>query len=99
MNNALMLFLSMLAEKVEQDKSIWELYENMPKYDSSNTQHALDSLGIYFPEINTDLMKRYFNYMKNVGVPRKTLEKISIQLKNFKLRSYCFLVLRRRCAV
>lgn len=70
-NNTLVPFLPMLAENVEQDKSIWELYENMPKYDSSHTQNALASLGIHFPEINTSLMKLYFNFMKNVGYLEK----------------------------
>lgn len=57
----------MLAENVEQGKSIWELYENMPEYDSSNTQRALVSSGVSFPEMDTNLMKRYFNYMIEIG--------------------------------
>jgi hypothetical protein len=58
--------------QVSMDKyQLWELYENMPKYDSSNTQNALGPLRIHFPEINTSLMKRYFNYMKNVGYLEK----------------------------
>ncbi|WP_426334859.1 amino acid adenylation domain-containing protein [Paenibacillus silvae] len=66
-NNALIPFLPMLAENVEQGKSIWELYENMPEYDSSNTQRALVSSGVSFPEMDTNLMKRYFNYMIEIG--------------------------------
>ncbi len=66
-SNALTPFLPMLTEKIEQEKSIWELYENMPAYDSSNTRNALATTGMTCPDMDTELLRRYFSYMTRIG--------------------------------
>ncbi|GBF75729.1 hypothetical protein PA598K_04157 [Paenibacillus sp. 598K] len=57
----------MLTEQVEEGKTVWELYENMPVYDSSSTQNALADTGIVCPDMNTELLERYFTFMTGSG--------------------------------
>ncbi|KAE8350014.1 hypothetical protein BDV28DRAFT_49555 [Aspergillus coremiiformis] len=56
----------MLTEKLYQGLTRWELYENMPMYDTSNTKAALDSYpgGLKFPMINAPLMQKYISYLR-----------------------------------
>lgn len=42
-DNPLMPLLPMLSEPVYQNQTRWEVYENMPAYDASNTQAALSA--------------------------------------------------------
>lgn len=55
----------MLAEKVQEGKTRWELYENMPLYLNSNTMQALTDFpgGLEFPVLERDLMQRYVRYL------------------------------------
>ncbi|MFE0305114.1 MULTISPECIES: non-ribosomal peptide synthetase family protein [Bacillus] len=66
-DNALTPFLPMLTEKVEQDKTVWELYENMAHFDSTNTQTVLQAHGMTYPPMDDHLIKRYFKYMEDIG--------------------------------
>ncbi|KAJ5738139.1 hypothetical protein N7493_001294 [Penicillium malachiteum] len=56
----------MLAEKVDCGLTRWELYENMPLYDTTNTMRALKSYpgGLKFPVLDSALMKRYLDYLQ-----------------------------------
>ncbi|KAJ5942047.1 hypothetical protein N7516_002215 [Penicillium verrucosum] len=55
----------MLAEKVQDGMTRWELYENMPIYQTINTMKALESYigGLEFPALDKGLMKRYMDYL------------------------------------
>ncbi|KAL4956619.1 hypothetical protein BDW69DRAFT_192267 [Aspergillus filifer] len=63
--------LPMLAEKVRDGLSRWELYEDMPTYDTTNTERAVmiasyrdrDAARLPFPVIDATLMKRYLEYL------------------------------------
>ncbi|MEH7732671.1 amino acid adenylation domain-containing protein [Bacillus pumilus] len=66
-DNALTPFLPMLSEKVERDKTVWELYENMAHFDSTNTQTVLQAHGMTYPPMDDHLIKRYFKYMEDIG--------------------------------
>ncbi|KAJ6099798.1 hypothetical protein N7467_001333 [Penicillium canescens] len=56
----------MLAEKVQQGLTRWELYENMPVYQTTNTMKALESYpgGLEFVPLDMCMMKRYMDYLK-----------------------------------
>ncbi|GFF22620.1 putative nonribosomal peptide synthase [Aspergillus udagawae] len=60
--------LPMLAEKVHNGLSRWELYENMPTYDDTNTRRALATYpgGLKCPPFDSDLMKKYVRYLISV---------------------------------
>ncbi|KAF4587292.1 putative NRPS-like enzyme [Ophiocordyceps camponoti-floridani] len=56
----------MLAEKIRGGRTRWELYENMPVYDTSNTDAALADYpgGLVLPELDEGLMKRYIDFIE-----------------------------------
>lgn len=51
----------MLAERAHGFLTRWELYENMPLYDTTNTARALESYpgGLQFPILDRTLMEKY----------------------------------------
>lgn len=55
----------MLAERAHQGLTRWELYENMPLYDTANTALALRTFpgGLSFPELDRGLMAKYLTYL------------------------------------
>jgi thioester reductase-like protein len=55
----------MLAEKVQDGLTRWELYENMPVYETKNTMDALADFpgGLKFPVLGKELMMKYMNYL------------------------------------
>ncbi|KAM4055762.1 AMP-binding enzyme [Hirsutella rhossiliensis] len=56
----------MLAEQVQDGRTRWELYENMPVYDTTNTTRALESYpgGLEFPVLGASLMKKYLEFLQ-----------------------------------
>ncbi|KAB8236938.1 non-ribosomal peptide synthetase [Aspergillus alliaceus] len=56
----------MLTEKLYQGLTRWELYENMPVYDTTNTKEALESYpgGLRFPMVDAHLMQKYIRYLQ-----------------------------------
>ncbi|CAG7980635.1 unnamed protein product [Penicillium salamii] len=64
-NVSLQPLLPMLAEKVHEGLSRWELYENMPTYDKTNTMRALRLYpgGLDCRSFDCDLMKGYVSYL------------------------------------
>nr|QQO98485.1 FrzA [Cladobotryum sp.] len=59
----------MLAERVKDGLTRWELYENMPVYETTNTARALQNYpgGLQFPVLDTSLMKRYLDFLEAKG--------------------------------
>ncbi|ODM16134.1 hypothetical protein SI65_08568 [Aspergillus cristatus] len=57
----------MLTEKVHQGLTRWELYENMPLYETSNTNKALESYPgeLQFPILDGELMQKYLSYLQS----------------------------------
>lgn len=57
----------MLTEKVHQGLTRWELYENMPLYETSNTNRALESYPgeLQFPILDGELMQKYLSYLQS----------------------------------
>lgn len=55
----------MLAEQVQDGRTRWELYENMPLYDTTNTVKALEDYpgGLEFPVLGASLMKKYLDFL------------------------------------
>lgn len=71
-DNALTPFIPLLSEEKYNGKAVWELYENMPIYDSTNTQNALAESGLTCPIMDKKLMRTYFDYMQRIGfLPRQ----------------------------
>jgi amino acid adenylation domain-containing protein/thioester reductase-like protein len=64
-NDSLQPLLPMLAEKVHDGLTRWELYEKMPTYDRTNTLRALENYpgGLECPPFDRELMKKYVNYL------------------------------------
>lgn len=60
--------LPMLAEKVHQGLSRWELYEHMPIYDEANTRRALATYpgGLECPVFDMGMIKNYVDYLYRV---------------------------------
>ncbi|KAB8072342.1 hypothetical protein BDV29DRAFT_196910 [Aspergillus leporis] len=56
----------MLTEEVYQGLTRWELYENMPVYDTTNIMQALESYpgGLEFPMLDASLMQKYISYLQ-----------------------------------
>jgi amino acid adenylation domain-containing protein/thioester reductase-like protein len=67
--NPLMPLLPMLAEAVYQHKTRWEVYENMPAYDASNTLAALAAAGqpLVFTPMDIHLLTRHLKYWQACG--------------------------------
>lgn len=57
----------MLVERAHQGLTRWELYENMPVYDSTNTALMLATLdkGLHFPVLDRGLMEKYVAFLSN----------------------------------
>ncbi|MDQ0208337.1 amino acid adenylation domain-containing protein [Alkalicoccobacillus murimartini] len=66
-DNALTPFLTLLSEELYKGKTAFELYENMPSYNSINTIKALSESGMTLPVMDKKLLITYFNYMKKIG--------------------------------
>ncbi|CAI7659104.1 unnamed protein product [Penicillium bialowiezense] len=60
----------MLTERAHGAMTRWELYENMPLYDTTNTARALESYpgGLQFPVLDRSLMEK-FEQEKAIGIP------------------------------
>lgn len=71
-DNPLCPLLPMLFERVYRDElTRWELYEDMPSYDASNTRRALAGSGIRFSPMDRALVARYLRHWINTGaLPR-----------------------------
>lgn len=56
----------MLVEKVRDGLTRWELYENMPIYETKNMMDALADYpgGLKFPAVGNLVMKRYLDYLQ-----------------------------------
>jgi thioester reductase-like protein len=59
----------MLAEKAHGALTRWELYENMPLYDTTNTARALETYagGLRFPILDRTLMEKYIRCLHASG--------------------------------
>jgi len=68
--NPLMSLLPMLSETVHQKQTRWEVYENMPAYDASNTQAALVAANsqLKFTRIDKNQISLYLNFWKKCGL-------------------------------
>lgn len=57
--------LPMPAEKVHGNLSRWELYENMTRYDTKNTEQALSTFAddLDFLVLDAKLMSKYIRYI------------------------------------
>ncbi|MCY1056633.1 amino acid adenylation domain-containing protein [Nannocystis sp. SCPEA4] len=67
-DNPLCSLLPMLFERVYRDElTRWELYEDMPTYDTSNTNAALAGSGIRFVAMDRTLVARYLRYWIATG--------------------------------
>ncbi|OGM45784.1 hypothetical protein ABOM_005473 [Aspergillus bombycis] len=58
--------LPMLAEKVQAGLTRWELYENMPQYQTKNLMRALQDYpgGLEFRPLDSALMEKYVDYLR-----------------------------------
>lgn len=58
----------MLAERAHRGLTRWELYENMPFYDCTNTNRMLATLdnGLHFPVLDRGLMKKYLSFLSDL---------------------------------
>ncbi|WP_425320527.1 thioester reductase domain-containing protein [Pantoea coffeiphila] len=66
--NPLMPLLPMLSEVVYQDLTVWEVFRNIPRYDTTQTQSALaEAAGPDYTPTSALMLKRYLNYMQRIG--------------------------------
>lgn len=66
-DNALTPFLTLLSEELYKGKTAFELYENMPSYNSNNVEKALSESRLSFPVMDKKLLLTYHHYMKKIG--------------------------------
>jgi amino acid adenylation domain-containing protein/thioester reductase-like protein len=67
-SNPLMPLLPMLSEVVYKQLTRWEVYENMPVYDTQNTKSALAGIDkILYTPMNINLLERYLTYWRCKG--------------------------------
>jgi hypothetical protein len=68
-DNPLMPLLPMLSEKVYENLTRWEVYENMPIYDASHTQAALAAVNSRLKPAPMDsrLLSLYLKYWEKSG--------------------------------
>ena len=66
--------LPMLAEKVLDGLTRWQLYERMPVYEAKNTINALASYhgGLKFPVYSNAMVKRYLGWLRGTSVDSKS---------------------------
>jgi len=59
----------MLSETVYQKQTRWEVYENMPAYDASNTQAALLAANsqLKFTPMDKNQLLLYLNFLQKNG--------------------------------
>lgn len=69
-DNPLMPLLPMLSEAVYQQQTRWEVYENMPAYDASNTQAALRAAGstLKFTPMDKHQLLLHLDFWQKSGV-------------------------------
>lgn len=69
MENPLMPLLPMLAETVYQKQTRWQVYENMPEYDTSNTMTALLAANspLKFTPMNKTQLRLHLNFLQQGG--------------------------------
>lgn len=62
----LLPLVPMLAEKVQDGMTRWELYKNMPIYQVTNTMRLLKNYpgSLQFPVLGKPLMKKYLDYLQ-----------------------------------
>jgi amino acid adenylation domain-containing protein/thioester reductase-like protein len=66
--NALCPLIPMLFERVYRDVATrWELYEDMPEFDSSHTTEVLAGTGVPFHRMDRALLGRYLEHWARVG--------------------------------
>ncbi|HJP81293.1 MAG TPA: amino acid adenylation domain-containing protein [Candidatus Saccharimonadales bacterium] len=65
--NPLTTFLPLFFEKKYKNRTVWELYENMSAYDSTNTQKALEGSSVACTPLDAALLRKYFDYMIDIG--------------------------------
>ncbi|CAI2415503.1 Linear gramicidin synthase subunit D [Serratia fonticola] len=69
-DNPLMPLLPMLSETVYQKQTRWEVYENMPAYDASNTQAALAAANCHlkFTPMDKHLLLLHLDFWRRNGL-------------------------------
>lgn len=66
--NPLLPLLPMLAEPVYGNLTRWEVYENMPVYQTDNVEKALgDKAGTFYRELDAALLQRYLHSWQERG--------------------------------
>ncbi|MDF2696360.1 MAG: Peptide synthetase, partial [Labilithrix sp.] len=66
-DNPLCSLIPMLCDRVHDDLTRWELYEDMPIYDASATSAALDGSGIEHVYMDRALLENYLAYWIRTG--------------------------------
>ncbi|CDL81347.1 non-ribosomal peptide synthetase [Xenorhabdus szentirmaii] len=69
-NNALLSLLPMLSERVYKQLTRWEVNENMPIFDTTNTVSALSNATypVHFTPMGKELLSKYLNYYLPNGI-------------------------------
>ncbi|MCC5669145.1 amino acid adenylation domain-containing protein [Nostoc sp. CHAB 5784] len=65
--NSLFPLISMLTEQVHQGLTAWQLYQNTPNLDCSNTLEAIADISISCPSMDTELLSKYLAYFLDSG--------------------------------
>jgi len=66
--NPLMPLLPMLSQRVYKELTAWEVFGNIPVYDSCKTWSILSRCKIMaFPSSDEIMLRRYLDYMKKIG--------------------------------
>lgn len=63
-DSSLYPLLGMFKDKMHEEETILELYQNNYLWDSSNTRVFLEGSGIYEPEFDLDVLDRYLSRLK-----------------------------------
>lgn len=65
--NSLFPLIPMLTEQVHQGLTAWQLYQNTPNLDCSNTLEAIADISISCPSMDTELLGKYLAYFLHSG--------------------------------
>jgi len=65
--NPLFPLIPMLTEQVYQGLTAWQLYQNTPELNCSNTLDAIADISIKCPSMDTELIGKYLDYFQRSG--------------------------------
>lgn len=71
-NHPMLALMPMMAETIREDRTRWEIYNNMPTFHCENTRRELQGTGCGFTFFDDELMSKYIGNLKAKGLLEDT---------------------------